>query len=525
MQKILKILHLEDDLNDAELVGSMLRAGGIRCEINLVRRREDFISALAAGGFDLIFSDYSIPSFGGREALLLAREKRPEIPFLYISGTIGEERAVEALQNGATDYILKSNIKRLVPAVSRVLAELDQRRARREAEDALAKAEEQLRQSQKLEAIGRLAGGVAHDFNNILTAIMSYASFLKRSIDPGAPGMADLEEIIKAAERAAALTRQLLAFSRKQVLEPKVLGLNTVINDMGKMLQRLIGENISLETGLAPDLLEVRVDPGQMQQVAMNLAVNARDAMPDGGVLVIETANAEVDAAYSRRYPQVKPGRYVLLTVRDTGEGMDAKTLENIFEPFFTTKEPGKGTGLGLSMVYGIVKQSGGSIVVESAPGRGSVFRIYLPPAVPLEAEQTALAAAASPSAGAEMVLLVEDEESIRRMAGRALAQAGYEVMVAREAGEALSQAGNDGGVDLLVTDLVLPGKDGVELARELASKYGVNRVLFMSGYSPRPFGDLEAAGLRFAFIEKPFFPDALLRKVRELLDAPPPRA
>ncbi|MGD2216553.1 MAG: PAS domain S-box protein, partial [Gemmatimonadales bacterium] len=343
--------------------------------------------------------------------------------------------------------------------------------------------ETQLRQSQKMEAIGRLAGGVAHDFNNVLTVILSNSEMLAGELGPEDPRRQELMEIRDAAQRAATLTRQLLAFSRKQVLKPRVLSLNSVVVTLERMLRRLIGEDIDLATVLEPDLWEVEADPGQLEQIVMNLAVNARDAMPEGGELSIETVNAEVDDSFAKKHFPMPPGRYVMLAVRDSGAGMDAETQRQIFEPFFTTKS--RGTGLGLSMVYGIVKQSGGFIWADSEPGQGSTFKIYFPCADGRRSDADAAMAEGSSPSGKETVLLAEDEDSVRRLARRILEDVGYTVLEAREATEALTISEDwDGSVDLLLTDVVMPELNGRELAERLAVRRPGMQILYISGYT-----------------------------------------
>ncbi|HEY3348957.1 MAG TPA: ATP-binding protein [Thermoanaerobaculia bacterium] len=382
------------------------------------------------------------------------------------------------------------------------------------------RAEESLRQSQKMDAVGQLAGGVAHDFNNLLTAILGYADLLasRPAIEGGA--REEVAEIRNAGERAATLTRQLLAFSRKQVLEPVVLHVNDLVGDLEKMLRRLIGEDVDLVSILDPSVGNVRADPGQLEQVILNLVVNARDAMPRGGKLTIETANADLDEAYSQRHAAARPGRYVMVAVSDTGFGMDASTVEHIFEPFFTTKEKGKGTGLGLSTVYGIVKQSGGNIWVYSEPGKGTAFKVYLPRVDDAVAEGVSAEASPLPAAAAnETILLVEDEESVRTLARRILVGHGYRVLEA-SGGEAALEAFRAHGarIDLLVTDLVMPDMAGTDLAARLNERHPDLRVLFMSGYT----GDAAVRSGQLvqgrAFLQKPFTPAVLLRRVRDSL-------
>ena len=379
--------------------------------------------------------------------------------------------------------------------------------------------EDQLRQAQKMEAVGRLAGGVAHDFNNLLTVISSYSELLLGDLPAADPRRADLEEIRKAAGGAAALTRQLLAFSRKQVLQPTVLDLNAVVAGADKMLKRLIGEDIDLVSVLSPDVGAVRADAGQVEQVIMNLAVNARDAMPEGGKLTIETANLELDATYTDQHRAVSPGAYVLLSVSDTGTGMDEHTKARVFEPFFTTKEQGKGTGLGLATVYGIVKQSGAFIWVYSELGRGTTFKIYFPR---VEDVASAPAAPTAPESlrGTETVLVAEDAAAVRAVIQQVLASHGYQVLEAADGRSALELgARHEGPVHLLVTDVVMPEMSGRQLADRLQERRPTLKVLFVSGYTDDAIvrhGILEPG---IAFLQKPFTPEALARKVREALD------
>jgi PAS domain S-box-containing protein len=382
--------------------------------------------------------------------------------------------------------------------------------------------EQQFHASQRMEAIGSLAGGVAHDFNNLLSVILNYAGFALEGLHESDPLRADLAEVQKAAERAAGLTRQLLAFSRKQVLEPQVLDLNQVLSNLEKMLRRLIGEDIEFAQVLAPDLGRVKADQGQLEQVIMNLVVNARDAMPHGGRLTIETENVELDRNYAGRYVAALPGPHVLLAVSDTGCGIDGATRQHLFEPFFTTKPRGKGTGLGLSTAYGIVKQSGGNIEVDSEPGTGTTFKVYLPRLNGGPELSAAEGVAASPAVGTETILVVEDEEAVRKVAVRMLRASGYNVLTASNGGEALLTCEqHDGDIALLLTDVVMPQMSGRELAERLRQLRPGMRVLFMSGYTNDAIvrhGVLEA-GIRF--ISKPFSSPELARKVRESLDSP----
>ena len=381
--------------------------------------------------------------------------------------------------------------------------------------------ENQVIQAQKMEAVGRLAGGVAHDFNNILTAIGGYTDLLLADLPPDDPRRQDVDEIHRAADRAAALTQQLLAFSRRQVLQPRVVDVNALVSNVEKLLRRLIGEDVLLATALANDVGRVRADPGQMEQVIVNLAVNARDAMPAGGRLTIETSNVDLDAAYVAEHRTVVPGPYVVVAVSDTGSGMSAETQSHIFEPFFTTKEVGKGTGLGLATVYGIVKQSGGSIWVYSELGHGTTIKVYLPrvdePAEPLPGPPITDAEGLR---GTETILLVEDEPAVRGVARQVLIRQGYTVLEAPDGQTALAMiAGGAPHVHLVLTDVVMPGMSGRSLADRLTSRLPGLRVLYMSGYTDDAIvrhGMLEPG---LAYLQKPFRPDALVRKVREVLN------
>jgi PAS domain S-box-containing protein len=394
---------------------------------------------------------------------------------------------------------------------------------RRRAERALRESEERLRQGQRMEAVGRLAGGIAHDFNNVLTAIRSYSEFLLEDLDVRDPHRGDVEEINKAANRAAALTRQLLAFSRQQVLKPRALDLNATVGELAPMLGRLLGSDIRLETRLAPTLGVVLADPGQLEQVLVNLVVNARDAMPEGGALTVETGNVVLDAGDAHRDATLTPGPYVMLAVSDTGIGMDRETKSRVFDPFFTTKDVGKGTGLGLATVYGIVKQSGGYVWVYSEPGQGTTFKIYLP-RVDVAADASTTESTSAPAADLAWsnatVLLVEDDPAVRSAARRALLRAGFLLIEASDGAEALTLCPEQGGptIDLVVTDLVMPEMGGIELAAALRARRPGIRVLYMSGYTRDALRRQSVLEPGAVFLEKPFTPQALVNAVRAAL-------
>jgi two-component system cell cycle sensor histidine kinase/response regulator CckA len=381
--------------------------------------------------------------------------------------------------------------------------------------------ERQLRMAQKMEAVGRLSGGIAHDFNNLLGVIIGYSQVLKRSLGSVSPLFEHAEEIEKASQRAVSLTRQLLAFSRQQVLEPVILNLNTLVSDMEKMLPRLIGEDVTLELNLDPVLEQVKADLGQIEQVIMNLAVNARDAMPDGGKLTIQTANVDLDLAYTHQHPGSRVGQYVMLAVTDTGTGIDPEIQSQIFEPFFTTKERDKGTGLGLATVYGVVKQSGGYITVDSEKGKGACFSVYLPRVG--QSVSTTETKAGQPASirGSETILLVEDAEPLRKLAHMFLRDSGYNVLTAADGNQALEVArSHSGPIHLLLTDVVMPGINGRVLAERLAPRQPGMKVLYMSGYTDSfiaGHGVLEAGT---HLLHKPFTQGVLARKVREVLDS-----
>ena len=382
--------------------------------------------------------------------------------------------------------------------------------------------ESQFRQSQKMEAVGRLAGGVAHDFNNLLTAMIGYAEILRDQVEPGDPRRNHVEEICKAAERGSTLTRQLLTFSRKPVGETQTLDMNAVVRGFERMLRRLIGEHIELRTAFGADLGQVRANQGQIEQVIMNLAINGRDAMPQGGVLTIETENVVLDQGYARTHASVDTGRFVMLAVSDTGCGMSADVKAHLFEPFFTTKESGKGSGLGLATVYGIVQQNGGHVFVYSEPGHGSTFKIYLPRVVSAETAPIDGPAAAAAPGGSETILLVEDEPAVRALARDLLEQQGYSVLVANHGREALAVAhAYEGVIHLVLTDVVMPEMGGPELVRHLWWTRPKLRVLYMSGYTDRTATQMGLQESWTSFLQKPFTPDNLAAAVRRAIDGP----
>ncbi len=503
----LRALIVEDRAADVELILRELRRGGFAPTHERVETAEALRAALAHQGWDVVLSDYYLPGFDAPQALAVLQASGDDVPFIVVSGSVGEDTAVAAMRAGATDYIMKDRLQRLPPAVARALADAAVRRERVQLQRDLA-------QAQKLEAIGRLAGGVAHDFNNVLTAILGSAELLLLDTPRGATTREEIDIIRDAAMRAQELIRQLLAFSARQVLQPAVVDLNELIKNLGRMLRRLIGEDLTLTTELAEDLGAVRVDPGQVEQVLVNLAVNARDAMPDGGQLTIRTGN--VNVAESSDLPN---GSYVRVEVSDTGIGMDTTTLARVFEPFFTTKERGKGTGLGLASVYGIVRQSGGQITVNSTPGAGTTFRIHLPRVdAPVEAAREASPVTA-PAAGTETVLVAEDEQIVRVLIRKVLEQAGYTVLLAGGGAEALQLAErHSGAIHLLVTDVVMPGMSGPELARRLLERRSETKVLFLSGYADDAVARHGVLAPGTAFMQKPFSPSVLATRVREVL-------
>ena len=521
MTQPLRFIHLESNPADAALIATTLRDAGILCQLKQAQTREEFLAALRQEGFSLVLADTAVPGFDGATALSLARTLHPDVPFLFVSDTQGEEFAIDMMQHGATDYISKQRLGRLVPSIKRTLRELDERLERRRAEDALRVSEKQFRQAQKMEAVGRLAGGLAHDFNNLLTVIMGHSQVLLGELPSGNPIRAKIEEMQKAGERAASLIRQLMAFSRKQPLEPKILPLNSVVGNVESMLRRLIGEDIQLVIRPDPFNGHVKADPGQLEQVLMNLVVNARDAMPNGGLLAIETSQTELARTPMHHLHPLPLGQYVKLTVTDTGCGMNADVLAHLFEPFFTTKEEHKGTGLGLSTVFGIVTTCGGGIDVWSQVGHGTTFDLYFPRVNPQATTADATAPQARLRQGSETILLVEDDSGVRNLVRHELVKTGYQVIEAKNGVEAcLTATQQSYHVDLLLTDVVMPGMNGRELAQHLSVIKPNLRVLFMSGYLDDISVNSGMDPHRTTFLQKPFTPDLLLRTVRALLDS-----
>jgi two-component system, cell cycle sensor histidine kinase and response regulator CckA len=502
----LRLLMVEDSEEDAELIRIELQRSGYSIDWKRVQTEADFLGAIQEP-WDLIISDFQMPMFDGLRAFTLYQRASLDTPFIFVSGAIGEERAVEAMRVGAKDYILKDNLARLNVAVKRELREAENRRAAK-------RLEEQLVQAQKMEAIGRLAGGIAHDFNNLLTAILSFGSMAASELAPGNPVREDIEEILRAARRAESLTGQLLAFSRRKAISPRVINLNDLIVDIDRMLRRLIGEDIDLVTAPAQNLWNVCVDPSAFDQVLVNLAVNARDAMPNGGKLSVETSNAIIGEGQ-----KIAAGEYVVVAVSDSGLGMDAETLQKIFEPFFTTKEPGRGTGLGLSTCYGIVSQAGGSISVESEVGIGTTFRVHLPRAHSATADLKAMPAAPVSFAGTETILVTEDDDQVRKLVVRSLRRLGYQVLEAPNGAEAIRVCGEHQGIALMITDVVMPGISGRELSERVSALQPNLKVLFMSGYTEHSIVHHGVLDPGIRMIQKPFTPSDLAEVVRRMLD------
>jgi signal transduction histidine kinase len=472
------------------------------------------VAALERGETDLVISDYSLPAFDGLAALDIMRAKYPDLPFILVSGTLGEELAIDSLKKGATDYVLKNRISRLVPSVKRAIKEVEERAERR-------RLEAQFIEAQKMEVVGQLAGGVAHDFNNIIAIIMGYGDLMMQKLGPDNALKSNLEAIRMAAERAAGLTRQLLVFSRKETVQPVVLDLNEVVSGMEKMLLRLIDENIELTFTLGTDTGRLKADSGYLGQVLMNLVVNARDAMPRGGKLTVETSNVILDEHYAQLHAGASPGNYVMLSVCDTGTGMSEEVKARLFEAFFTTKPKGKGTGLGLVTCQTIVQQSGGHMDVASEVGRGTTFKVYFPRVdLPLDAETHPLQKGPLPR-GTEAVLVVEDEPAVRELARTVLENQGYEVLTASNGQDGLRVAREHKGspLRLVVTDVIMPQMSGKVMAEWLKSSYPDVKILFTSGYTADAITQHGVLEPEVEFLPKPYTPATLVRKVREMLD------
>jgi two-component system cell cycle sensor histidine kinase/response regulator CckA len=514
MAESLRVLIVEDSQADAELLVRELRRGGYDVIFERVDGSTAMTTALDQRTWDIVVCDYSMPHFSGNDALKLLRSKGSEIPFIFLSGTIGEDTAVAALKEGAQDYIMKDNLKRLLPAIRRELREVEERKER-------TRLEQELQQLQRFEAIGRLAGGIAHDFNNALSVILGWAQLSHGELPENSPTRKKLEMISQQAQNTAGLAQQLLAFARRQVLQPSNLDLKDLVSHTKMLLEGLIGKEIDFSVSLSPDLHTVRADRSQIEQVLMNLCLNARDAMRGKGRLTIKGENGELSEDFCRRHPYGKPGRYVLLEVSDTGIGMDAATLEHIFEPFFTTKEMGRGTGLGLATVYGVVKQHGGFVNVYSEPGQGTTFRVYLPAVSgPPDTRRPQLAERIR--GGTETILIADDNEALRDLAFEALTALEYRVIVAKDGNEALNLfKENPKEIALVILDVAMPVLNGREAYARMRTVIPNLPVIFTSGHSAET-ASLETNILEgAAFLQKPYDLSFFYRIVRSVLDSP----
>jgi len=520
-----KLLLIEDSADDADLLVAHLKKTGHTPIFQRVDTETDLRDALKES-WDLAICDYNLPQMNALSALAIIKAQQPELPCIVVSGAIGEERAVETLKAGAGDYIMKDNLTRLASAIKREINEAQTRRKTKTIEAELKSHEEQLRQSQKYEAIGQLASGIAHDFNNMLAIILIQVDMLNEQLDAAPatdpliePFKKGVEQIKKTGLRASSLTRQLLAFSRKQVILPKVLNLNDLINDMKKMIQRLMEEHIELKTNLSADLKNIKIDPSHFEQILLNLIVNARDAMPQGGALTVETSNIEIP---SKQHPNVTidSGKYVRMRILDTGIGMTSELQKKIFDPFFTTKEVGKGTGLGLSIVLGIVKQNKGFILVESTVNQGTAFDLYFPTTQEVVVTNNVESINMSQLKGAgETILIVEDDPDLRELVSDTLTSNGYKVISASNGAEALEKIKpNSQNINLILTDVIMPQMTGAEMARQIRQLGLTVKILFQSGYTEDTLIQNGIDSGQVFFLEKPYKTKTLLQKIREIL-------
>jgi two-component system, cell cycle sensor histidine kinase and response regulator CckA len=508
----LSVLMVEDSDEDTELVIRELRRGGYDVSFERVDTPRAMSATLENRVWDVVICDFSVPHFGCAGALRLLREKNPDTPFIYVSGTIGEETAVAALKEGAHDYVTKGSLKRLLPAIQRELKEAEERREKTQLE-------RQARQQERFEGIGRLAGGIAHDFNNIIGAILGWAELGEEEAGNGSGLQWRFRQIRRQAERAAGLTTQLLAFARRQVLQPVKLDLNKSISEMRSFLASGMEENIEFKIVLDPHLDGIQSDASQVGQVTMNLCINARDAMPRGGRLIIETHNVEIDEEFCRRNSDCRPGRYVMLVISDTGIGMDAATVDRIFEPFFTTKELGKGTGLGLATVYGIVKQHNGFLDVCSEVGKGTTFRVYFPSSTRHVSQRKPDIAMISVT-GSETILVAEDHEVIREVANEILSSYGYTIILAADGQEALRLFRQDPArIDLVILDLAMPALGGTKAFAQMNAIRPDLPVVFTSGQTSETASLNSEIASGAAFLQKPYAARTLGQIVRSTLD------
>jgi len=507
----LNVLMVEDSEDDALILVRELRRGDYEVSFERVDTAEGMSKALANKKWDLVICDYSMPHFSGMDALKLLRETGSDIPFIFLSGTIGEDTAVAALKMGAQDYLMKDNIKRLLPAIHRELAEATRRKERK-------RLEEQIQQLQKFEAIGRLAGGIAHDFNNALGVILAWAQLGYDELPPGSPTRAKFQAIREQAQSTAGLTRQLLAFARRQVLQRQNLDLNDLISRTARLLQTAIGESIELKLILALDLHTVAADPTQIDQILMNLCLNARDAMPDGGRIVIETRNTAITEEFHRIHSFGAPGEYVVISISDTGTGMDQATLDRIFEPFFTTKEMGRGTGLGLATTYGIVKQHDGFINAYSEVGKGTTFRVYLP-AQTASSQVRRMESSLDDVRGTETILLAEDNAALRDVARRVMEPLGYRIIAASTGQEAVQLfKANQKKIDVAVLDVIMPSLGGVEAYMQMRALKPDLPVIFTTGHTAESASLNALLEQGAVFLGKPHTPRELCQAIRSVM-------